>query len=73
MRERELRWVLRGRRVRTTIPDTVLDAPLDLAQRNLTTTRPNALWASDFTHAATWHGFVYVALVIDVFSRRIVG
>jgi transposase InsO family protein len=42
-------------------------------QRNFTATRPNQLWVSDFTYVATWRGFVYVAFVIDAFSRRIVG
>jgi len=45
----------------------------DLVQRQFTATRPNQLWVSDFTYVATWHGFAYVAFVIDVFSRRIVG
>jgi putative transposase len=68
-----LRGVVRGRRVRTTIPDTLADRPQDLVQRNFTATRPNQLWVSDFTYVSTWRGFVYVAFVIDVFSRRIVG
>jgi transposase InsO family protein len=68
-----LRGVVRGRRVRTTIPDTTADRPHDLVQRNFTATRPNELWVSDFTYVSTWRGFVYVAFVIDVFSRRIVG
>jgi transposase InsO family protein len=45
----------------------------DLVQRQFTATRPNQLWVADFTYVATWRGFVYVAFVIDVFSRRIVG
>lgn len=45
----------------------------DLVDRDFTATRPNQLWASDFTYVATWRGFVYVAFVVDVFSRRIVG
>jgi transposase InsO family protein len=68
-----LRGVVRGRRVRTTIPDMLADRPQDLVQRNFTATRPNQLWVSDFTYVSTWRGFVYVAFVIDVFSRRIVG
>src|SRR5256886_15372586 len=47
--------------------------PVDLVERNFTATRPNQLWLSDFTYVATWRGFVYVAFVIDVFARRIVG
>ena len=73
MRDLGLRGVVRGRRVKTTIPDLVADRPLDLVQRNFAATRPNQLWVSDFTYVATWRGFVYVAFVIDVFSRRIVG
>ena len=68
-----LQGVVRGRRVRTTIPDVLADRPRDLVQRNFTATRPNQLWVSDFTYVTTWRGFVYVALVIDVFARRIVG
>lgn len=68
-----LRGVVRGRRVKTTIPDLLADRPLDLVQRQFTATRPNQLWVSDFTYVATWRGFVYVAFVIDVFARRIVG
>jgi len=40
---------------------------------HFTATRPNQLWIADFTYVATWRGFVYVAFVIDVFARRIVG
>ena len=47
--------------------------PPDLVERQFTATRPNQLWVSDFTYVATWRGFVYVAFVIDVFARRIVG
>jgi putative transposase len=68
-----LRGVVRGRRVRTTTPDLLAERPRDLVQRAFTATRPNQLWVSDFTYVATWRGFVYVAFVIDVFSRRIVG
>lgn len=73
MRTLGLRGVVRGRRARTTIPDTLAERPRDLVQRNFTATRPNQLWVSDFTYVATWRGFVYVAFVTDVFSRRIVG
>ena len=57
----------------TTQPDTAATRPADLVERHFTPTRPNQLWVSDFTYVATWSGFVYVAFVIDVFSRRIVG
>ena len=49
------------------------DRPADLVERRFTATRPNQLWVADFTYVATWRGFVYVAFVIDVFARRIVG
>ena len=73
MRGLGLQGVVRGRRARTTIPEAAADGPQDLVQRDFTATRPNQLWVSDLTYAATWRGFVYVAFVIDVFSRRIVG
>ncbi len=73
MRGLGLRGVVRGRRVRTTLPDAVAERPRDLVQRDFTATRPNQLWVSDLTYVATWRGFVYVAFVIDAFSRRIVG
>jgi transposase InsO family protein len=62
-----------GRRTRTTVPDATADRPQDLVQRHFTATRPNELWVADFTYVASWRGFVYVAFVIDVFSRCIVG
>jgi len=65
--------VVRGRRCRTTVPSDVGERPTDLVQRDFTAYRPNQLWVSDLTYVATWRGFVYVAFVIDVFSRRIVG
>ena len=73
MRGLGLQGVVRGRRTRTTIPEDAADRPRDLVTRNFTAIRPNQLWVSDLTYVATWRGFVYVAFVIDVFSRRIVG
>ena len=73
MRADRLRGVVRGARVRTTIPDAAADCPRDLADRAFVATRPHQLWVADFTYVATWRGMVYVAFVIDVFSRRIVG
>ena len=73
MREVGLRGAIRGRKFKTTIPDEAAPRPADLVQRNFTATRPNQLWVADFTYVATWKGFVYVAFVIDVFARRIVG
>ncbi|MGH9335910.1 MAG: IS3 family transposase [Vicinamibacteria bacterium] len=73
MGELGLAGVVRGRRFKTTVPDETAARPLDLVERDFTATRPNQLWVSDLTYVATWRGFVYVAFVIDVFSRRIVG
>ena len=73
MREMGLRGVVRGKEFTTTIPDDSAARPADLVKRNFTATRPNQLWVSDLTYVATWKGFVYVAFVIDVFSRAIVG
>ena len=73
MSEMGLAGVVRGRRCQTTIPDDAASRPADLVDRDFTATRPNQLWVSDLTYVATWRGFVYVAFVIDVFSRSIVG
>jgi putative transposase len=74
MRAMGLRGAVRGPAwVATTQARTDAPAPADLVERNFTATRPNQLWVSDFTYVATWRGFVYVAFVIDVFARRIVG
>lgn len=63
----------RGKRVRTTIPDIAAMCPLDRVNRQFKAERPNQLWVSDFTYVSTWQGWLYVAFVIDVFARRIVG
>ena len=74
MREMGLVGAVRGRAwITTTQAGPEVDRPLDLVDRHFTATRPNQLWVSDFTYVATWRGFVYVAFVIDVFARRIVG
>jgi transposase InsO family protein len=70
MRGMGLQGVVRGQRVRTTIPEETMAQPLDLVERRFTATRPNQLWVSDLTYVATWRGFVYVAFVIDVFARH---
>jgi transposase InsO family protein len=57
----------------TTVANESNVRPADLVNREFTATRPNQLWVADFTYVATWVGFVYTALVIDVFSRAIVG
>ena len=74
MQDLGLEGVTRGRRFKvTTRSDESSPRPLDLVDRDFTAERPNQLWVSDLTYVATWRGFVYVAFVIDVFSRRIVG
>lgn len=74
MREMGLAGAVRGRAwVTTTQSEPALDRPRDLVDRTFLATRPNHLWVSDFTYVATWAGFVYVAFVVDVFARRIVG
>jgi hypothetical protein len=74
MRGMGLRGVVRGRAFTiTTKADEVAQRPPDLVERKFTATRPNQLWVADLTYVATWAGFVYVAFVIDVFSRAIVG
>jgi transposase InsO family protein len=73
MKRRGLRGVIRGKTVRTTFSDKNAPCPLDHVRRQFTADRPNKLWVSDFTYVSTWQGFVYVAFVIDVFARRIVG
>jgi transposase InsO family protein len=73
MREMGLEGVVRGRKVKTTIPDGLAERPMDLVQRDFTADRPNQLWVADLTYVATWRGFVYVAFITDVFSRKIVG
>ena len=73
MREMGLQGVIRGRTKRTTISADRDPRPLDLVQRRFRADQPNQLWVADFTYVATWSGFVYVAFVIDVFSRMIVG
>jgi putative transposase len=74
MRDTGLKGAVRGRAwVVTTRSDAAADRPADLVDRRFTATRPNQLWVADFTYVATWCGFVYVAFVIDIFARRIVG
>ena len=73
MRDLGLRGIVRGRGYKTTIPDSAALRPADLVKRQFTAERPNQLWVADFTYVATWRGPVFVAFVIDVFSRMIVG
>ena len=73
MKRLGLRGVIRGKGVRTTVSDANAPCPLDHVRRIFKAGRPNQLWVSDFTYVSTWQGMVYVAFVIDVFARRIVG
>jgi transposase InsO family protein len=73
MRDLGISGVVRGRKYKTTIPDESADRPMDLVNRQFVAERPNQLWVADLTYVSTWRGMVYVAFVIDVFSRMIVG
>jgi putative transposase len=73
MRSLGLQGVVRGKKCRTTISKDQASYPADRVKRQFTAPRPNQLWVADFTYVATWSGFVYVAFVIDVFARRIIG
>ena len=73
MREMGLEGVRRGKKFKTTVPDESAQRPADLVKREFVATRPNELWVADLTYVATWRGFAYVAFVIDVYSRMIVG
>ena len=65
--------MIRGKPMKTTVSNPAAPCPRDKVNRQFYVSRPNALWVSDFTYVATWQGFVYVAFVIDVFARRIIG
>jgi len=73
MGELGLQGAVRGRTFKTTIADESLSRPRDLVNREFKATRPDALWVADITFVATWAGFIYVAFVIDVYARKIVG
>jgi len=73
MREVGLLGAVRGKVRRTTTPDELAARPADLVERDFSADRPNQLWVADLTYVATWSGFVYVAFIIDAFSRFIVG
>jgi len=73
MRRQGMRGVMRGKVVRTTISDSNAPCPLDKVNRQFRAERPNQLWVSDFTYVSTWQGWLYVAFVVDVFARCIVG
>jgi putative transposase len=73
MKSMGIEGIIRGKPVKTTIPDKAAPCPLDHVNRQFRVPAPNRLWVSDFTYVATWQGFDYVAFVIDAFARRIVG
>jgi putative transposase len=74
MRQEGLEGVRRGKRKRTTIPDeAALERARDLLQRDFTATAPNEKWVCDITYLRTWNGFVYLAFILDCYSRVIVG
>lgn len=73
MKAMGLQGVVRGNKPITTTPNTAQPCPDDKVNRAFVAQRPNQLWVSDFTYVPTWQGTVYVAFVIDVFARKIVG
>ncbi len=73
MKRLEIQGARRGAKCWTTIVDDALARPADLVNRAFTATRPNQLWVADITFVATWTGFVYVAFIVDVYARYIVG
>ncbi len=73
MRKLGIQGIRRGKVVRTTLSDTKAPCPVDRVNRHFKAHRPNQLWVSDFTYVSTWQGWLYVAFVIDVYARRIVG
>ena len=73
MRELGLKGAVRGKARRTTMSDDTAERPADLVDRNFRASAPNRLWVADLTYVRTWSGFAYVAFIIDVFSRLIVG
>ena len=73
MKRLGLQGVRRGKVVRTTISSIKASCPLDRVNRQFKADRPNQLWVSDFTYVSTWQGWLYVAFVVDVYARRIVG
>lgn len=73
MRELVLSGAVRSRRVRTTIRDDGHERARDLLRRDFTAPSPNRRWVADFAYVATWDGIVYVAFVVDIYSRATVG
>ena len=73
MRRLGIRGVVRGKGYKTTVPDFAAERPADLVERAFVASAPNELWVADITYVATWRGPVYVAFVIDVYARVMVG
>jgi transposase InsO family protein len=73
MRELGIEGVIRGQRRRTTVAEPSAPRPPDLVDRDVTASRPDQLWVADMTYVRTWSGWMYVAFVLDVYSRMIVG
>jgi transposase InsO family protein len=73
MREDGLIGIVRGKTKRTTVPGCDPVPAADLVKRRFTASRPDELWVCDFTYVRTWEGWAYLAVVLDVYSRRIVG
>ncbi len=73
MRDLGVRGVVRGKTVRTTFGDEATERPADLVDRQFRAPAPNRLWVADLTYVKTHSGWVYVAFIIDVFSRSVVG
>lgn len=73
MRAAGIQGARRGRKLRTTRPDPGDVRAPDLVERDFTASKPDELWVTDFTYCSTWQGWLYVAFVLDVYSRRIVG
>lgn len=73
MKTMNIQGVVRGKKVITTIPDKALPCPKDKVNRQFKADRPNQLWISDFTYVSSWQGTIYVAFIVDVFARKIVG
>lgn len=73
MKQLGIQGVVRGKKAFTTVVDDELERARDKVRRDFTATKPNQLWVSDLTYVSTWTGFAYVAFVIDVYARMIVG
>lgn len=73
MQAAELQGVSRRRRTRTTVRQPAAQPAPDLVQRDFAVTGPNRLWVANITYIATWAGFLYLAVVVDAWSRRVVG